>query len=228
MEEKEVARGSAPRPPDPAALTHKHAQAHTPRPFLTFQILFAQRGMLDSRQGQRFTFHSESELGLPLAGGEDGLPACGDKVASRDKAHQPAVPNASAGFSGHFSRRENRVFGGFQCLEPLRPKAQTDTSAKHLQGSDVWIPTHGGAPAREEEAPRTRAWRSCGCAAWQRFTKGQVRGQDGGERRVRNEGETEAVHRGAARLGDWSPTGNSRVKKTGIDLLGVGGAWIWP
>ena len=65
--EKEAVWGSPRR-----LLLHINMRPHTlPPSALTFQILFAQRGMLDEGQGQRCTFHSE--FGLPLAGGGESL-----------------------------------------------------------------------------------------------------------------------------------------------------------
>ena len=54
-QEKEAVWGSPRR-----LLLHINTRPHTlPPSTLTFQILFAQRGMLDEGQGQRCTFHSE-------------------------------------------------------------------------------------------------------------------------------------------------------------------------
>lgn len=60
---------------------------------LTFQILFAQRGMLAEGQGPRCAFHSE--FGLPLAGGEESPRLLGTQGGPGGEAVAPTPRPAS-------------------------------------------------------------------------------------------------------------------------------------
>lgn len=217
--EKEAIWGSPRR-----LLLHINTRPHTlPPSTLTFQILFAQRGMLDEGQGQRCTFHLE--FGLPLAGGEEsprllgtqGGPG-GSGAKPRPLLPDPLLRGVSRGEWGLFhiwAREQQSPDRQQSACKPFMSSVTTRHSCRPVRKPQV------ETPATAEEALRTRdpAGGASENTTQQGFTKCHHRritkGGDGWAERARGSQERKEA------------AGSPELSR-GISPPGVEGLCVWP